>query len=223
MPRCWKALRVEEAELVRTAHDETMEVAEKHMEIDESIVPIIEELNDMGLKTWGSCSGLEQDHLDREPMAPYVSFDTERTHAHHHLFTIADMAGWTADYGVNGWGVELDFDNEDQYERELAWKRLIEAAHTVMDRVPRYYGDLFAYLEKRCNLRQENGRDVWDCRNDLSFTKEFCDKYGLDFDGVRKRLEDTGGFCDCEVLMNSSETIHDDETIAFRWLDYDTG
>jgi tetratricopeptide (TPR) repeat protein len=213
--------RREEAESIRREQKETYESAEKHSRIDESIAPTIEELNDLGLRTWGSCSGLEEDHEDKEPMAPYVAFEANRPHAYHHLITIADMAGWTADYGVNGWGMELDFENEDQYERELAWKRLVEAAHTVMHRVTKHYGDLFAYLEKRCNLREENGRSVWDCKNDLSFTKELCDKYGLDFNVVKKRLEDTGGYCDCEVLMNSTESIPDDEVIELRWLDDD--
>ena len=205
--------RDEEAESVRSEHEELIESAEEQQEIDASIVSIIEDLNEMGLTTRGSCSGLDADHVDREPVDPYVAFDAGRTHAYHYLFTIADMAGWTADYGVNGWGVELGFDADDQHEREEAWQRLMEAARLIMSRVPKYYVDLFNYVSRRCDIREEDGHYLWVCKNDLSFTREYCDWHGLDFEAIKKRLNETDGYCDCEVLMNSTESIPDDEPL----------
>ena len=67
--------------------------------VDQSIREHIRALNDLGLETYGCCSGLEEDHPDREAHEPYVGFTTDNPRACHWLFTIADMARWKADYG----------------------------------------------------------------------------------------------------------------------------
>jgi hypothetical protein len=72
---------------------------------------------------------------------------------------------------------------------------------------PKYYDDLFEHIALCCNLREKDGKDVWDCKGDLGFTRGFCDTYGFDFDAVKARLNVTGGYCDCEVLLNSMDTI----------------
>jgi len=181
---------------------------EKSSEIDASIAHHIRALNLLNLKTSGSCSGLEVDHPDREAWCPYVSFEADRQGVYHHLFTIADVAGWKADYGVNGFGVEMSYEaSKDDNEFALAWDNLVQCARHVMSLLPKTYDDLFEYVSVRCDLREENGRTVWECSNDLAFTKEFCEENGLDFKKIKERLNDTGGYCDCKVLLNSMDVI----------------
>jgi hypothetical protein len=72
---------------------------------------------------------------------------------------------------------------------------------------PKYYDDLFEHIALCCNLREKDGKDVWDCKGNLAFTRGFCNTYGFDFDAVKARLNVTGGYCDCEVLLNSMDTI----------------
>ena len=75
------------------------------------------------------------------------------------------------------------------------------------------YKKLFDYLEKKSNFRKVKTEDTWTCYNDLRFTKQFCKENKLNFEELKKKLEDTGGFCDCEVLFNSAEKIKEDEEI----------
>ncbi len=58
---------------------------------------------------------------------------------------------------------------------------------------PKYYDDLFSHIALCCNLREKDGKDVWDCKGDLAFTRGFCNTYGFDFDAVKARLNVTGG------------------------------
>ena len=201
--------REEEAEEHREEFRRVKETnSEKSSEIDASIAHHIKTLNLMNLRTWGSCSGLDVDHPDREAWRPYVSFAANRQGSHHHLLTIADVAGWKADYGVNGFGVEMSFGaGKDDNKIALAWDNLVQCARHVMSLLPKTYDDLFEYVALRCGLREENGKTVWGCGNDLTFTKEFCEENGLDFRKIKERLNDTGGYCDCEVLLNSMDTI----------------
>ncbi len=70
------------------------------------------------------------------------------------------------------------------------------------------YGNLFKFLEKKCNFK--NGTYI--CKG-LDFTEEFCKKERLNFRVVKKTLENTGGYCDCEVLFNSAELIKTSQII----------
>ena len=40
------------------------------------------------------------------------------------------------------------------------------------------------------------------CDRTLKQTKEFCEKNKADFRKLKRMLEDKGGYCDCEVIMN---------------------
>ena len=111
----------------------TDEVLEEIIQsIDPSIQTIIAEFHSLGLMTASCCSGLPEDHPDRESHRPYVYFWADYEGAHHHLFTIANMAGWTADYGVNGWGVEVSVIHTESEDIREAWSRLIQMARLVM-------------------------------------------------------------------------------------------
>lgn len=72
------------------------------------------------------------------------------------------------------------------------------------------YLDLFRYLVELCDFK-ENGS--WTCFGDLTFTAEFCIMHDLDFADAKKKLNKTGGYCDCEVLWNSKDRISPDEVM----------
>jgi hypothetical protein len=95
--------------------------------VDESIRPLIKELNELGFLTTQSCSGLSIDHPNREPYLPYVMFD-ERAYpkASAHLFALADMTGWIPSYGPHNFDVELKLRNAEQAED--GWDKLISGA-----------------------------------------------------------------------------------------------
>jgi tetratricopeptide (TPR) repeat protein len=115
-------------------------------EIDPSIQDIIAELHSLGLMTSSCCSGLPEDHPDREPQKPYVYFCADYDGAHHHLITIANMAGWIGEYGVNGWGVEVFYGSDEPEEIREAWSRLIQMAWLVMPKL-RIYIDVVLECE----------------------------------------------------------------------------
>jgi hypothetical protein len=81
------------------------------------------------------------------------------------------------------------------------------------------YGQFFDWLYKRCNFKGKGAKASWTCYHDLRFTKEFCSRHGLDFNKVEKELSNTGGYCDCEVILNSSDKIPDSKQmprVGFR-------
>ena len=102
------------------------------IEIDPFIRNIIIELNKLGLETWGSCSGLVDDHSDKELSSPYVNFFTENPEQIQTIFRIADEAGWHSDYGVNGDGAYVQLDGRSEKEIKESWGKLIETARVMM-------------------------------------------------------------------------------------------
>ncbi len=109
-----------------------------YKEIDPSIRNTIRELNALGLTTGGCCSGLEDEHEHADGdmrWNPYVSFFADGPGHIHHLFTIADMAGWKSDYGVNGHGVEVRLEGLGYEELRIRWDLLIDSARFVMERI----------------------------------------------------------------------------------------
>ncbi len=76
--------------------------------VDPLIRPYILRLNELGFTTKESCSGLLEEHPDREPYWPYVMFD-ERAYPgiSPHLFTLADMALWDTNYAPHYFDIYL--------------------------------------------------------------------------------------------------------------------
>ena len=70
------------------------------------------------------------------------------------------------------------------------------------------YRDLFDYLNTI--LTQ------WTCPHSFYWTKKFCEEHGLDFSAVIQILQDYGGFCDCEVILNAPEDIDQDRILPKR-------
>jgi hypothetical protein len=69
------------------------------------------------------------------------------------------------------------------------------------------FGKLAEWLEQKCDFHKDADKTRWTCYGDLRFTKAFCSRNKLNFEAVKKLLEGTGEFCDCEVLFNCVERI----------------
>ena len=84
--------------------------------------------------------------------------------------------------------------------------------------------DLFDFMEEKVDFRHKDGlpydpettdaNDItWTCNHDHTFVKEFCEQHNLNYEAVGERLRNTGGHCDCEVLLNSVEAIDEDSEL----------
>ena len=70
--------------------------------------------------------------------------------------------------------------------------------------------DFVMTLNKGLNLRQENGRDKWDCDGDLSKSKKILESMeSIDIPATIEFLRSKGGGCDCEVMINVDPEYHD--------------
>jgi hypothetical protein len=95
--------------------------------VDHSIRDHIVVLNEYGFPTLESCSGLPQDHPDREPYRPYIML-TERAYPNciPHFFTLADIADWIPTYAPHNFDVYIRIHNSTPIEE--SWNRLINSA-----------------------------------------------------------------------------------------------
>ncbi len=108
--------------------------------VDPSIRNHIAALNDYGFDTLESCSGLPQDHPDRNPYRPYVMLD-ERAYPSciPHFFTLADIADWIPSYAPHNFDVYIQI--QRHYPIVEAWNRLVRSAR-VLDSILRPYQQL---------------------------------------------------------------------------------
>ena len=68
----------------------------------------------------------------------------------------------------------------------------------------RYWSALHFRLDQMVNTHIE-GKPVFDCNHNLRHTIKILKSLpNIDVEGTVKFLEEHGGFCDCEVLMNVS-------------------
>jgi len=95
--------------------------------VDPSIRAQIVLLNDYGFPTLESCSGIPQDHPDRDPYRPYVMF-TERAYPNciPHFFTLADIADWIPTYAPHNFDVYIRIHNHTSIEE--SWNQLVKSA-----------------------------------------------------------------------------------------------
>ncbi len=105
--------------------------------VDKSIRLYIREINALGFATKESCSGLLDDHPDREPYQPYVMFD-DRVYpdVSAHLFTLADIAQWIPSDGPHGFDVMIQQSIGDDIP--AAWNRLVIASRALSSMLKQY-------------------------------------------------------------------------------------
>jgi len=75
---------------------------------------------------------------------------------------------------------------------------------------PITWGDLYKYLEEKCNFQDIDGQVTWTCHHDLRFSEQFCKENKVNWMVTKEILEGHGGYCDCEVLFNVEERIGPD-------------
>ncbi|UCH05553.1 MAG: hypothetical protein JSW05_05150 [Candidatus Thorarchaeota archaeon] len=123
---------------LRDAPDHEAQPVDKFIDdVDSSIRPHIRELNELGFATKESCSGILDEHPDREPYRPYVMFD-DRVYldASAHLFTLADIAEWIPGPGPHGF--DVSFHQNVGEDIQDAWQRLRKAAHSFAPLINQY-------------------------------------------------------------------------------------
>jgi len=82
--------------------------------------------------------------------------------------------------------------------------------------------ELFDFLEEKVNFHYKKEQSKtpenisWICFGDLRFVEAFCKTRNLDTSAVIKRLNETGGYCDCEVLFNSVANIDSNEIMPVK-------
>ena len=72
------------------------------------------------------------------------------------------------------------------------------------------YGQLFEYIDSQ--LEGEIAR----CDRTHRHTMKFAEMHGLCFESLSSILADTGGNCDCKVLINSIMNISEEEVIGIE-------
>src|SRR5580692_5253788 len=68
------------------------------------------------------------------------------------------------------------------------------------------YNNLFNYLTTALELEH--------CDNTLTYSHAFALGYGIDWHALRTILQECGGFCDCEVLLNAQTMIPEEDVIG---------
>jgi hypothetical protein len=124
--------------------------------VDESIREHIVRLNELGFGTLESCSGLPEDHSDREPYWPYLMFD-ERTYPGiaPHLFTLANIAGWIPTMAPHNFDVYVKMRRGEDIRD--AWRRLVRSAHVLGGMLKDYQN---AVLSSRRFSKHRSARPV---------------------------------------------------------------
>ena len=98
--------------------------------VDESIRQYVKKLNEFGFTTIESCSGLIEEHPDRDPYWPYVMLsDRVYPGITAHLFTLADMALWIPNYAPHRFDVYIKKRKNDSHRS--AWERLVDSAEIL--------------------------------------------------------------------------------------------
>jgi len=88
-------------------------------------------------------------------------------------------------------------------EADIFCESCMRIAHSKGEGIPRYYEDLFNYIE----FNLESKRIPTGYKSNLPLTEEFCEAHSFDFAVIKQRLNATGGYDPGEVMMNSMWSI----------------
>jgi hypothetical protein len=122
--------------------------------VDHSIRNHIVALNNYGFDTVESCSGLPQDHLDRNPYRPYVMFD-ERAYPNcsPHFFTLADIADWIPSYAPHNFDVYIRIQRHNPVRE--SWNTLVQSAkelHSLLKPYRQLVRSTSSYIDENNTL-----------------------------------------------------------------------
>lgn len=60
-------------------------------------------------------------------------------------------------------------------------------------------------LEKGLDLRNEDGKTIWNCDEQYSISIQALHEIGLKKEQIKETLmffQENGGYCDCEIMLN---------------------
>lgn len=101
-----------------------------------TISEIIRELGEMGIIPFDMRSGLDHSSISGDALwRPMIGVSANSNSECHYLFTIAAMAGWTAEYEIQGRGIVMRRTTSDAEETLGSWALLLNAARTVMGEI----------------------------------------------------------------------------------------
>jgi len=115
------------------AKTEDASINEYMMQGTVTISEIVQELGELGVLPFGLRTGLDQKSISQDSLwQPCVGVHAQSNEECHHLFTIAAMAGWCAEYDIKGRGVIFSRIASDADDTIGAWAILLNAARLVM-------------------------------------------------------------------------------------------
>lgn len=103
---------------------------------------------------------------------------------------------------------------------------MIAAARAADQAYTPLFADLYQYIHE--SLLAEAGIDpdaddfdVMDairaCSGKLEHAEQFCLETDVDADSLRRQLNDAGAHCDCEIMLNATVYIDEEQELPRRW------
>ncbi|MHA1908516.1 MAG: hypothetical protein ACW98Y_14540 [Candidatus Thorarchaeota archaeon] len=118
------------------AKTEDARINEYMMQGTITVAEILKELGELGVIPYNVRTGLDQRSISYDSLwRPCVGVLAASNEDCHHLFTIAAMAGWNAEYDIKGRGVILRRLTSDAEGTLGAWAILLNAARIVMGEI----------------------------------------------------------------------------------------
>ncbi|MFW9908535.1 MAG: hypothetical protein ACFFEF_08160 [Candidatus Thorarchaeota archaeon] len=101
-----------------------------------AVSEIIRELGQIGIIPFDVRTGFDHESISSNLLwKPRMGISANTNSDCHHLFTIAAMSGWTAEYDLNGRGVVVHRSLEDAEDTIGAWALLLNAARIVISEI----------------------------------------------------------------------------------------
>ncbi len=120
----------------KVAKTEDARINEYMMQGTITVAEILKELGELGVIPYDVRTGLDQRSISYDSLwRPCMGVLAVSTEDCHHLFTIAAMAGWNAEYDLKGRGVILRRMTSDAEGTLGAWAILLNAARIVMGEI----------------------------------------------------------------------------------------
>jgi hypothetical protein len=118
------------------AKTEDVKINEYMMQGTITVAEILKELGELGVIPYDVRTGLDQRSISYDSLwRPCMGVLAGSTEDCHHLFTIAAMAGWHAEYDLKGRGVILRRLAHDAEGTLGAWAILLNAARIVIGEI----------------------------------------------------------------------------------------